>query len=208
MVIATSSTHASDHEHGIDLDSALDFLNTLELEAGQPVDHFPEPADAAAWFVDRGLVHPAAATRWTAVDLEQVKRARGALREVVDAVVAERRPARASVDLVNETLEARRPLRLELDGTACRIGHRHADAPVGDALAIISEAIVHELANGRPDRFRVCANDRCLWAFYDDSPTGKRRWCDMRTCGNRAKAARHRERLRTGLVEPPPSTAA
>jgi predicted RNA-binding Zn ribbon-like protein len=203
MVTATTRNDTFDHEHGIDLDSALDFLNTLELESGQPVDHLHEPTDAAAWFVDRGLVHPAAATRWTGIDLEKVRRARGALREVVDAVVDQRRPAPASVDLVNETLEARRPLRLELDGTACRIGHRHADAPVGDALAIIAEAIVHELATGRPDRFRVCANDRCLWAFYDDSPTGKRRWCDMRTCGNRAKAARHRERVKTKVADPP-----
>jgi predicted RNA-binding Zn ribbon-like protein len=30
--------------------------------------------------------------------------------------------------------------------------------------------------------------------FYDESPTGRRRWCDMSTCGNRAKAARHRAR--------------
>jgi predicted RNA-binding Zn ribbon-like protein len=30
--------------------------------------------------------------------------------------------------------------------------------------------------------------------FYDTSRTGRRRWCDMATCGNRAKAARHRAR--------------
>jgi len=32
--------------------------------------------------------------------------------------------------------------------------------------------------------------------FYDISRTGRRRWCDMATCGNRAKAARHRARAR------------
>ncbi|MGO9207446.1 MAG: CGNR zinc finger domain-containing protein [Candidatus Limnocylindrales bacterium] len=32
--------------------------------------------------------------------------------------------------------------------------------------------------------------------FYDASPTGRRRWCDMASCGNRAKAARHRVRAR------------
>jgi predicted RNA-binding Zn ribbon-like protein len=30
--------------------------------------------------------------------------------------------------------------------------------------------------------------------FRDYSPAGRRKWCDMSTCGNRAKAARHRER--------------
>jgi predicted RNA-binding Zn ribbon-like protein len=32
--------------------------------------------------------------------------------------------------------------------------------------------------------------------FFDSSPTGRRRWCDMATCGNRAKAARHRARAK------------
>jgi predicted RNA-binding Zn ribbon-like protein len=198
----------SDHQHDIDIEAALDFLNTLELEADQPEEHLREPADAAAWFVDHDLVHPAAARHWTEADLAQVRGARGALREVVDAVVGGRRPAPVSVELVNRTLEARRPVRLELDGTACRIGHLHADAPVSDALAIVAEAIVHELATGRPDRFRVCANDTCQWAFYDDSPTGRRRWCDMKTCGNRAKAARHRQRLKAQPTVMPAATLA
>ena len=42
----------------------------------------------------------------------------------------------------------------------------------------------------------MCANDRCRWAFFDSSPTGRRRWCDMRSCGNQAKAARYRARLK------------
>jgi predicted RNA-binding Zn ribbon-like protein len=53
---------------------------------------------------------------------------------------------------------------------------------------------VTELTSGNPDRIKVCDNDRCLWVFYDTSRTGRRRWCDMATCGNRAKAARHRAR--------------
>ena len=106
-----------------------------------------------------------------------------------------------AVHLVNAVLERRRPTRLELDGTAIRIGHRHTETPVDDALALIAEAIVEELATGRPERLRVCANDRCRWAFYDSSPTGRRRWCDMRSCGNQAKAARHRARLRGGAGE-------
>ena len=52
------------------------------------------------------------------------------------------------------------------------------------------------IASGDTDRLRVCANDQCRWIFYDSSRTGRRRWCDMATCGNRAKAARHRARQR------------
>ncbi|TIU06903.1 MAG: CGNR zinc finger domain-containing protein, partial [Mesorhizobium sp.] len=34
---------------------------------------------------------------------------------------------------------------------------------------------------------------RCGWLFLDTSRGGKRRWCSMRTCGNREKVSRHRE---------------
>lgn len=40
-------------------------------------------------------------------------------------------------------------------------------------------------------RLRRCANDECLWLFMDHSKGGTRRWCDMNSCGNRAKARRH-----------------
>lgn len=185
------------HEHSIDLDSSLDFLNTLDLDDGQLIEHFGEPSDVAAWFTEHGLIHPDAGRQWTSADLAHVRQVRGALRDVVEAVVDQRRPDPRSVDLVNTTLEARRPVRLELDGSAVRIGHRHAGAPLADALALVAEAIVEELAAGRPERFRVCANDQCRWAFFDSSPTGRRRWCSMASCGNRAKAARHRAKVKT-----------
>lgn len=43
---------------------------------------------------------------------------------------------------------------------------------------------------------RVCAATTCAWLFLDTSRNGSRRWCSMRTCGNRAKARRHHARLR------------
>src|SRR5258708_7059779 len=46
-------------------------------------------------------------------------------------------------------------------------------------------------ALARLDRVRRCANPECGWLFLDDSRAGKRRWCSMSACGNRAKARRH-----------------
>lgn len=42
-------------------------------------------------------------------------------------------------------------------------------------------------------RVRECPGDdgRCGWLFLDTSRSGTRRWCDMRTCGNRDKARNH-----------------
>ncbi len=40
-------------------------------------------------------------------------------------------------------------------------------------------------------RLKLCPGDRCAWLFLDESRNGRRRWCAMETCGNRAKARRH-----------------
>jgi hypothetical protein len=41
---------------------------------------------------------------------------------------------------------------------------------------------------------RVCAGESCGWLFLD--PRGRRRWCSMATCGNRAKVRAHAARAR------------
>jgi predicted RNA-binding Zn ribbon-like protein len=42
----------------------------------------------------------------------------------------------------------------------------------------------------------ACPSDICGWLFT--IPTGRRRWCSMAWCGNRAKVRRHAERARAG----------
>jgi predicted RNA-binding Zn ribbon-like protein len=84
------------------------------------------------------------------------------------------------------------------------MGHRHEGDPIDGALGRLTESVARYLGEGKTDRLRVCASETCDWAFFDASRTAKRKWCDMTTCGNRAKAARHRERLK---VAAPPAEA-
>jgi len=73
--------------------------------------------------------------------------------------------------------------------------------PVGDAFAGLVIPVVESAADalilGELSRVRRCADARCGRVFFDNTKNGRRRWCDMATCGNRAKAARHREKLKT-----------
>jgi predicted RNA-binding Zn ribbon-like protein len=61
----------------------------------------------------------------------------------------------------------------------------------------IIESAADALVSSELARVRRCADPRCARVFFDGSRNGKRRWCDMKTCGNRAKAARHRKKLST-----------
>ena len=48
------------------------------------------------------------------------------------------------------------------------------------------------LVRGPLERIRECPGDgNCGWLFLDLSKNASRRWCEMRSCGNRAKARRH-----------------
>jgi predicted RNA-binding Zn ribbon-like protein len=204
----TFPTGAKDpgHAHGVDLEATFDFLNTLDHDDGFVRDHLVNLDDALSWFVDRGVIHregadraraqvtaqPAAADR----DLARVRAVRQALREVAEAIAEHRVPSGGAIDAVNRALRARQVIELVAAPDGCSVDHRHVGDPVDDALARLAEPLVTELTAGHPERIRICASDTCEWVFYDTSRTGRRRWCDMATCGNRAKAARHRARIK------------
>jgi predicted RNA-binding Zn ribbon-like protein len=76
------------------------------------------------------------------------------------------------------------------------LSHRHEGDPIEGALARLVESLAREVSQGHPERLRICANEACRWVFNDSSRSGRRKWCEMSTCGNRAKVARHRERRR------------
>jgi predicted RNA-binding Zn ribbon-like protein len=65
-----------------------------------------------------------------------------------------------------------------------------ADAVVARLLAIIA----HADAVGTWERLKACPADDCHWAYYDFSRNHSRTWCDMKVCGNRAKARAYRRR--------------
>jgi predicted RNA-binding Zn ribbon-like protein len=200
--------HATEipHGHQVDLETGLDFINTLEFEKGQPVEHFDELETALAWLFRHDLLHrdmlknelrrsreDAAGAEKT---LHKIRRVRTAMRELADATV-ERRPAEArQVDEVNRALRTHYVYYLVPGPDGVSMDHRHDGDPVDGAMARLAESLAREVSQGHPERLRICDNDECRWIFNDTSRTGKRRWCDMSTCGNRAKVARHRARAR------------
>jgi predicted RNA-binding Zn ribbon-like protein len=60
-----------------------------------------------------------------------------------------------------------------------------------DQLALLAADL---LTSPTRDQVRLCAGDACGWLFLD--PRGRRRWCSMSTCGNRAKVRAHAARTR------------
>jgi predicted RNA-binding Zn ribbon-like protein len=186
----------------------LDFVNTESVRVSDALRDFDTLMSwfesAALFDPERGLgmrrrarEQPAGA----AAALVDAKRVRGALR-----TLAERGASNTSAEQVRaEALgEINRVLgrsagtrRVERRGDG---SYARTFVPVGDAFAGLMIPIVESAADalilGELSRIRRCADARCMRVFYDSTKNGRRRWCDMATCGNRAKAARHRQKLR------------
>jgi predicted RNA-binding Zn ribbon-like protein len=87
---------------------------------------------------------------------------------------------------------ARQRQRLELTGSGARWSFP-GEPTLADPLDAFLVA-AGELLVDRP-RIGACPGTGCGWLFVDTS--GRRRWCQMAVCGNRAKQAAHARRTRT-----------
>ena len=199
----------TDHVHeAVPIETAFDFLNTYELEGDAYVDRLTSLDVAARWLVDHAVIGN---RRWIVGlnakhdpthALDRIRSTRTALWDVAHAVAHAEAPQPAAVAEVNRALGSRERLELVPAADGVKLGHSHVGDGVDDALARIAEPIVRALGTGHDDRIRICANDTCQWLFFDESRTGQRRWCNMKTCGNRAKARRHRERRKSAGAAP------
>ena len=195
------------HGHQASLDDGLAFVNTLDHERGQPVERLTSPAVALHWLHDHSLLHAqtlTAALSAMAADpraadkaMSRIRKVRAAIRELADAAVERRSPQQRHLDEINRSLRTPYTYYLIPAPDGVSLDHRHEGDPIEGALARLAESLAREVSQGHPERLRVCANPDCRWVFSDSSRSGRRKWCDMNTCGNRAKVARHRQRRKS-----------
>lgn len=113
------------------------------------------------------------------------------------ALAAAKRPRQTDFALLRRAL-AQAPARHLLapagGGYAWQIGRAQPVAP--HLLAPVLWSAGDLLVKGGQGNVRRCANPECVWLFMDASKNATRRWCDMASCGNRAKARRHYQKIK------------
>lgn len=188
-------------------DLALDFVNTVTARDNEPSDWVDGYGALLGWaaltgafakkdlaaLATMGGVQPARAT----AALSRCRALREALCGVLYAMIAGRAPMADDLATIDE-------VRLGAARTAKLMPVRGRVLPVWSVersgLDLVAHVVgAHALAllqDPKLDRLRVCDGHDCGWVFIDTSKNGRRRWCDMATCGNTAKAQRHYERQR------------
>jgi predicted RNA-binding Zn ribbon-like protein len=129
--------------------------------------------------------------RVTGADLAAAKRLRESIWRCADARVEGRPTPRGEVAGINRAAAGPPPVP-RIDGT----GHRAWATPVTarQALSAVARDAVELFGGPLARRIRQCAGERCTLVFVDTSRAGRRRWCSMDRCGNRAKVRAFRNR--------------
>ena len=187
---------------------SLDFLNTVGMHVPLVNEKLRTYADLVWWALRVGaLAESDAETLFAAADANPA----GAAQVLEDALALREALYRAFVAArAGEPAEEGDLARI--NGALARtLGHQRigqGEEGFGWTWAEGAElerplwAVVRDaaelLVSGDLRRVGKCCGDHCDWLYLDTSRNRSRRWCDMQSCGNRAKARRHYHRAKEG----------
>jgi len=187
----------------------LDFANTVyRRPTAAPRDHLLDYAGLVAWAIEAGAIARREGYRLRSIAHRHPQAARKVfvrattLREGIfvlfSALARHQNPppgAFAAIEAVFDAQSRLWCLKSAARGTVWTWNRSslRLELPL---WAITRSAIALVLSPGAPN-LRECGARDCAWLFLDASRTGRRRWCDMRICGNREKVRRFYARRRS-----------
>ncbi len=167
----------------------LDFVNTAQGRVASPPDLLPDFDAWRRWEVTRKFepsTDPA--------DFPAICRFRAHLTALAEALDADRPAPGGAIAAMNELLTHRTGSQ-RLTRVSGQWQLRFAPGRASTALETIARSAAGTLAD-HLTRVRRCAGQHCSLFFTDDSPTGRRRWCDPEVCGHDTQVERRRGSLR------------
>ncbi len=189
----------------------LDFVNTLGDRPRCTHETLREFDDLLRWAAEAGIVRPVERRDLRRRARARPDEARRELRRALDlretlyrifaARAAGHRPGAPDLARLNESLRAALShLEVKADGREIRWDWSEAAERPDRLLWPVTRSAADLLTSLDVALVKECDSGTCSWMFLDRSRNRRRRWCDMKTCGNRAKARRHyrRSRKRSG----------
>ncbi|WP_225768712.1 ABATE domain-containing protein [Inquilinus sp. Marseille-Q2685] len=175
------------------------FVNTMAWRRRQPgEERLPTPDALLRWLGAAGL-DPAGIAPDRAAALHDAALAlREAICRSLLAVAAGEAPTAGDLALLHARLAGPPSgMGAEIAPAGGGVAWRAAPADPLGLLRPVALSAAALLTGPRARRVRQCQDEQgCGWLFIDESRAQNRRWCSMGDCGNRAKARRHRARLR------------
>ncbi len=188
----------------------LDFANTAEWHASNhPIESINNYSDLVAWAQRVGLIAEQETQRLSreaeqrpleaASVFETAISLRDAIYRIFSATAGGRSPDTTDLAILNTALkEALSRLQLTTAEDSITWEWRTDEVALAQMLWPVARSTAKLLTSEDLARVKECEDDRgCGFLFFDSSRNRRRRWCDMKGCGNRAKVRRHRQRKQT-----------
>jgi predicted RNA-binding Zn ribbon-like protein len=174
-------------------------MSTIWADTNGVHDDLLAPSDLDAWLDAIGAER--AGAHATRAQLTQARALRDAVRRLAAEVTHDSRDAaRAPVDDIKEAVAAVNAAiaclptpRLEIKRGRLERNPGDGDSPIATALAHVAERSSQLLTGEPATTLRACHAPGCVLYFVKSHP--RREWCSV-TCGNRARAARHYDKIR------------
>ena len=126
--------------------------------------------------------------------LARATKLREAMYRLFHGAIGRRRPSGADIEILcTELSTARAHQRLALSGSAYRWVW-DGESALDRVLWPVAVSAADLLSSADLAAVRECGGETCSWLFLDTSRNRRRRWCDMKICGNRAKVRQFRKR--------------
>jgi predicted RNA-binding Zn ribbon-like protein len=189
----------------------LDFANTASARStGQLREHLHHYGDLIAWARQRGILSDSQAADLraeaarrppiAAAVFAQAVSFREAVYTVTSAIAhSEPAPPAALDRLSGEIARAAGQARLISQPNGFAWDWASGSDPFELVVDVVAQSALELMTSADVHRIRQCAGQAewgCDWLFLDRSSMGNRTWCDKQACANRAKARRHRARVR------------
>ena len=182
---------------------ALDFVNTLDdrYASGGPRELLPGYADLLRFCRQAAVLTQIQSNRLSALpkasrekSLASAIELRELLARIFYRLVEGRAPANEDrIALERWAAACARRRELRWGNGRLQWAWKALDADPDTPAMLLAEDALKLITADPPARLHTCASGTCRWLFLDTSKNRTRRWCDMKICGNRAKARRYSE---------------
>ena len=184
----------------------LDFANTWGDRSDTGKDGLTEYGELLEWAHGAGVVSKRERSELEKLAHREEARGFGVFRTAFElrdtvyrlcsATAAGEKPSERDVAALNAALQTIPRQQLCCSGSCCDWEWPAGTPALRQVLWPVIQSAADLVTSPEVSRIRECGAPDCNWLFLDHSRGGRRRWCDMSTCGNRAKARRYYERHR------------
>ncbi|WIL69801.1 CGNR zinc finger domain-containing protein [Staphylococcus cohnii] len=175
----------------------INLVNTIFIKDNKKIDLFISKSDILNWLIENNIVNQNTNENVITDELVTLlKKLRRLSKEVLISIQSEGELSQNIKSKIKKYINDTNITVNFLDDDK-NIDLIYIGKTIKDNITyIIINDLINTLKHYDTRRIRQCHHENCICYFLDISKAGKRKWCDMETCGNRKKASNYYQKYK------------